>query len=269
MMAGSAEQTTRTAVTIETVDGTVLQSATAVATALDSAGAVVVRRAFSSDWLARVIARCERGQAGAGQESIDGPLAEPELLGHPELAPVLALVLGEAYIIGRVSVGAAADDTLLRLPTGSVLFGDANADTRIPAIGLSLYVAWSARALQLFCRSHRNRASTDRRSVSLAAGDCLLSDTRLSASSSDRGSALLVVYFRHWFREPIAPMDAPPVSISPMAYQLLPSTQRHLLSWRIDRYFRLRPKIFFDRSLHRLPAPVVDVVRRLLSKKLP
>lgn len=205
-------------------------------------GGVVVRRAFSSDWLTRV--------AALDAPTIEGPLAEPGFLEHPVVAPILVSTLGEDYIMGRLRIGHTAAAALADLPERSALFGDA-CDARVPAFGLALHVALTAGT------AHASAAT-----IALAAGDVVVCDTRTRLRAD--GLAMLAVYYRHWFREPIGDLSAPPFAISLVTYQRLPAAQRHLFAWRFDRYLRLRPRLLLDRGLRRLPAPVADAVRRML-----
>jgi hypothetical protein len=188
----------------------------------------VVRAAFAPAWIARVAAL-------GPTPAIEGPLAEPALLDHATIVPRLDAALGDGHLIGRVAAGRAAIEALVQLPARTALFGDPRHDARVPAVALAVIVALADATL-----------AVDGAPVALAAGDALVLDARTPVAASPDASLLLVVHHRHWFREPRAPLDAPPVSISRLVYQRLTAAQRRRFTWRFDRYLRLRPRLLLD-----------------------
>jgi hypothetical protein len=218
----------------------------AVGPALANVGCIVLRGVFAAGWIARVLDHDSPAIAGA--------LAEPELLAHPQVAPILASVLGDGYIMGRLALGTDG------VPARTSLFG-ASSDLRVPAIGLSLHIALTQGAVRAVPGSHRDSDARSTSTLELAAGDCVLADTRLVLEPAG-GRMLLSVYYRHWFREPVAPLEAPPLSISLLTYRRLPPSQRHLFAWRFDRYAHLRPRLLLDRGLRRLPGALQDLLSR-------
>ncbi len=247
----------------EAIDGA--PAASAAGATLDRDGTLVLRGAFAPTWVARV-AWLAGDTAGASTAAIDGPLAEPTLLAHPRLAPLLTAVLGDGYNVGRLALGAGVADALANLPAATSLFGDDALHARMPAVGVALLAPLVSARIPLAPGAHRASAPAPGVAIDLAPGDALLFDARLPVAPPPV-AALLVVHYRHWFRAPAAPLDAPPVSISRLTYRRLPAAQRALFTWRVDRYLRLRPRLLLDRGVRRLPVPLGDAVRALLARR--
>lgn len=214
---------------------------------------------------------------------ISGAFNTPTFYANDRVYPVVARVLGDAFILGHMAVilsrSGAADQFVHR--DAPSLFGDGTYDAFMPAVGIAVVLPLVALdgingGTRVWPGTHRVASDEEARAMpsmvaEIPLGGCLLFDVRLMHGgkgnrSANMRSIVYGAYHRKWFRDWDGFDKQSPMSISRRELANIPAGYRHLFDWRFDSYASWRRKDFADRILNHLPSTLADYGRRLIRR---
>lgn len=190
-------------------------------------------------------------------------LLTPTLLGnalltHENLNLVLEAVLGPAFVVARVNIGAQAPQYLATAAERARLFDDDAANLRAPPFSVSVFAPLHACTVIVTTQALQQE-------IELAPGNALFVDSRCPTHVVGLApAALFITFTRPWFREPPAPPSDPPVLVSSLDFLRLAPPVQGRLQWRFDRYLKQRHRLFAYRVADKLPVGLGAPLKRAL-----